>query len=333
MRLLFITPRLDKNDELMAFLYYWIKELSKQSDESIVVALKGNKQDAKEVNAKVYLLNEIAREKKIFEIIKIIAKEKNRYDAIFVFMYPILMVFAGFIAKLFGKKAVMYYAHGHVGIWLRLATLLSNIVITTSRDGFRIRTWKKKVISQGINTEIFKPMNLKREKEILYVGRISKVKRIHMILELLMKHKSWRLRIIGPIMDFNYYQELCDFAAKHGLNVIFEGPLPYTSLPYYYNKARIFINPSLTGSMDKTVLEAWACELPVLTSNPAYYSILKEHNLDKKYFFEDQKDLEEKFENLVSKNFYFEKDVFREVVERNSYKKFIREVVKVLNNF
>lgn len=332
MRFIFITPRLDKNDELMAFLYYWIKELSKQYNESIVIALKGNKQDAKKVNAKVYLLNEIAREKKIFEIIKIIVKEKNHYDVIFVFMYPILMIFVGFIAKLFGKKAVMYYAHGYVGIWLRLATLLSNSVITTSKDGFRIKTWKKKVISQGINTEIFKPLNLKREKEILYIGRISKVKRIHMILKLLMKHKDWRLRIIGPIMDFDYYQKLHRFAAKQGLNVIFEGSLPNTSLPYYYSKARIFINPSLTGSMDKTVLEAWACELPVLTSNPAYFSILKEHNLDKKYFFEDQKDLEDKFENLVSKNFHFEKDVFREVVEKNSYKRFIKELVNLLNN-
>jgi glycosyltransferase involved in cell wall biosynthesis len=38
----------------------------------------------------------------------------------------------------------------------------------------------------------------------------------------------------------------------------------------YYNRAGVCLNATPTGSLDKTVLEAMACETPVLVSNSSY---------------------------------------------------------------
>jgi len=52
-------------------------------------------------------------------------------------------------------------------------------------------------------------------------------------------------------------------------NVQFLGPLTQTQLRDEYRKASSLIHTSETGSLDKVVLEAIACGLPVETKDPA----------------------------------------------------------------
>ena len=53
--------------------------------------------------------------------------------------------------------------------------------------------------------------------------------------------------------------------------------MPFNKILNEYQKSDIFLNMSNTGSLDKVVLEAMACERLVITSNPAYKPVLKKY--------------------------------------------------------
>ena len=53
-----------------------------------------------------------------------------------------------------------------------------------------------------------------------------------------------------------------------GNNVIFIGNVPFESLPDYFNACDLFVNPTIRqNGYDLTILEAMACEKPVVVSN------------------------------------------------------------------
>jgi hypothetical protein len=54
------------------------------------------------------------------------------------------------------------------------------------------------------------------------------------------------------------------------------GSVPYREIPAYYRRACIVVNASLTGSLDKVVLEAMAMGRPVVTCNEAALPLFAE---------------------------------------------------------
>jgi glycosyltransferase involved in cell wall biosynthesis len=64
-------------------------------------------------------------------------------------------------------------------------------------------------------------------------------------------------------------QRLEDLARELGARVRFLGGLTQVQLRDEYRRAAYFAHTSETGSLDKVVLEALACGLPVRTNDPA----------------------------------------------------------------
>ena len=50
-------------------------------------------------------------------------------------------------------------------------------------------------------------------------------------------------------------------------NVIFEGLVPHTEMPKYYQQCDIFCFPTLGEPFGKAIIEAMACAKPVIASN------------------------------------------------------------------
>jgi len=74
-----------------------------------------------------------------------------------------------------------------------------------------------------------------------------------------------------PILDVlieKFLGEIRKNSLESRINLV--GDISQSDLPQFYNKARVFINLSLTGSLDKAVLEAMSVNLPVYTSNEAF---------------------------------------------------------------
>ena len=123
--------------------------------------------------------------------------------------------------------------------------------------------------------------------ELLSIARISPVKNLHTLIDSFHKIVNQsdidiRLTIKGYVYDRNYYNKILNLIRKRKLNdriEIITERLALEDLFKYYSRADIFILPSIIEQFGIAVLEAMACELPVIVSERACSSeIVTKHN-------------------------------------------------------
>ncbi|MDX2157467.1 MAG: glycosyltransferase family 4 protein [Hyphomicrobiaceae bacterium] len=187
-----------------------------------------------------------------------------------------------------GIPILLWYAHGAVPWKLHVSAQIATRIVTSTPEGFRIQSPKKRVIGQAIDTALFDvPADRRPAREIVTVGRISRRKNLALLIEAMAKLVNrpelvaTRLRIVGPELtadDRVYRAELDTLVARRGLEgmVGIEGPMTQPETAALYSTAALHVNVSGTGSMDKTVMEALSAGCPVVTSNVAFVETLAE---------------------------------------------------------
>lgn len=184
----------------------------------------------------------------------------------------------------FVKKPKIFHPHGldisrdtrfylNRTIFTNVAHFYIAISTQTKKDLAKIGIPENKIIylPNGINTELFHPKNEKEDTLILFVGRISFDKGLHVLLKSLhYLQTSIRLAVIGPFGDSKYSQDMKKLAeietlrGKHKIE--FLGALDQEDIIEWYQKASIFILPSFTEGLPVVVLEALSCETPVIVT-------------------------------------------------------------------
>lgn len=191
------------------------------------------------------------------------------------------------VLRLLRIPSLMWYAHGTVTPSLRWALRGVTRVVTSTPEGFRIPSPKVRIIGQGVDSGMFRIPDLGERRDILYVGRISRRKRIDLLLDIMAEVAKLdpggrlRLRLVGPVLnpdDAKYDMEMRSRMWSMGLSdrVEFVGFVPQERIPGFYATAFLHLNVSKTGSMDKTVLEAVSCGCPALTGNEAFRDFFRE---------------------------------------------------------
>ena len=114
--------------------------------------------------------------------------------------------------------------------------------------------------------------NGKREKIVLTTSVVDRYKGIHLLIsafiEASKRVEGWRLTIIGPVLDYEYYEELRNMGGeflKSG-KIEFLGEKNSESIKQYYQTASLYCTLSLKESFGIARLEAISQGLPVLTS-------------------------------------------------------------------
>jgi glycosyltransferase involved in cell wall biosynthesis len=128
-----------------------------------------------------------------------------------------------------------------------------------------------RVFPLGVDCEVFSPKKTKNSSpQLLYVGRIVELKRIHLAIEAirLLKNNGFpkaHLNIIGPIFSEAYFRELKNLVKDGNLepNVSFLGHKPHSELPTYFQEADLFTLPSDKETFGMVMIEAMACGTPV----------------------------------------------------------------------
>ena len=136
------------------------------------------------------------------------------------------------------------------------------------------------VISNGINTDVFKPLAIgdfhkrfnipENTVRLLYVGRLFPEKSIHTAVEamphILKKHPNTHFMIVGI---GHLRAKLEKLASDLGVrdNITFLGLVSEEDKILAYNACDIFILPSLAELEGMVVLEAMACGKPIIISN------------------------------------------------------------------
>ncbi|MBN1352706.1 glycosyltransferase [candidate division KSB1 bacterium] len=102
---------------------------------------------------------------------------------------------------------------------------------------------------------------------LLYTGRISKDKSLDFLLDVYEHLKQKRDDINLFLVGDGPYLETLKKKVNGANRVFFTGKLPRRHLPGIYSASDIFVFPSMTDTFGMVVMEAQACELPVVVSN------------------------------------------------------------------
>jgi len=289
MKLLILTQKVDKNDSVLGFFHRWLEEFAKNFEYVTVICLELGEYDLPS-NVKVLSLGKEmgqSRIKYLYRFYKYILQERKNYDSVFVHMNPEYVVFGGIIWRLLNKKIGFWYTHKSVTCSLCLAEKFSQLIFTASVESFRIKSKKIKVVGHGIDVYLFKPgiEEIAIRNKILMIGRISETKNQLNLLETFTEinktFPDYILYFIGSVLteaDKIYENKIKDFLKNNIIKkrVVFCGSLNQAEVANYLSQARLLVNLSSTGSLDKDVLEALSCKVPVITSNKAFINLIPE---------------------------------------------------------
>jgi glycosyltransferase involved in cell wall biosynthesis len=135
-------------------------------------------------------------------------------------------------------------------------------------ENFKIPGEKIEVIYPGVDLKTFKPLDLKRENFILWVGSTRFHKNLHGLLKAFMILKEGykiehKLTLVGICAE-NVKDIISESLTK---GIIFIKEADDLTLSNLYNRASFFVFPSLYEGFGLPPLEAMACGCPVVVSN------------------------------------------------------------------
>lgn len=127
---------------------------------------------------------------------------------------------------------------------------------------------KISLIPTGVDTNIFRKIR-ETEKIVLYAGRLVDWKNVDVVIDIAnavkCTHPEVKFYIVGRGAN---EQTLKKRVKKLGLkNVFFVKNVSYERMPEYYSRASVLIAPHKFDSFGKVVLEALACETPVVATD------------------------------------------------------------------
>lgn len=157
-------------------------------------------------------------------------------------------------------------------------------------------------VENGVNPLVFKRHERHatdgNQPMILFVGRISPEKAVHVLLEGFARIRRRRPEACLSLVGSNWqtpHQYLLDLDNRGELrtlrrfyvngahhkyrtyledslsvemrrHVVFEGFIAHEDLPRYYNRAHVLVNPSLSEAFGMSLVEAMACGVPVVAT-------------------------------------------------------------------
>jgi glycosyltransferase involved in cell wall biosynthesis len=307
MKVLVISQIVDLDDTFLGFFHSWIKEFSKNFSKTTVICLKRGRYDlpgievlslGKEVKPSRYLY--------ILKLIKYAWTRRDEYDAVFVHMNQEYVLVLGWLWKILGKRIYMWRNH-HIGSRLTdLAAAFCDNVFCTSKYSYTAKYKKTIFMPVGIDTDVFtRKLDINRNPDsIMYIGRVSPIKKVDMLLHVLKNIRDKGLRFTATICgdhipsDLAYVNTLKNFVKENNLEdrIKFIKGVPYSETVKLYNQHEICVNLSHSGMFDKTIFESMACEGIGVSSNLNLKGEISDNFL---YEYSNPSDLEGKLVGLL----------------------------------
>jgi len=294
MRLLIITQKVDNMDPVLGFMHAWIRELSMHGTVEVICLERGT-YDLPGVHVhslgKEYVLHTIHLIHRVIyagTFLYYIFNLRKKYDTVFVHMNQEYVLLGGLFLKLLRKKILLWRNHLKGNVFTRIAVYLSDTVFYTSAQSFTARFKNAVQMPVGIDTKTFYDMGtVKNPKSILVFGRISPVKNLQMLPDILNNikeaHPDMHISLYGSVAERDYeyseaLKELMTDLMKEGI-VSFHDAVALSQAPSIFNAHTFYINLTPSGSFDKTIIEAMACGTIPLVINEAGRGMLADVSL------------------------------------------------------
>jgi glycosyltransferase involved in cell wall biosynthesis len=118
----------------------------------------------------------------------------------------------------------------------------------------------------SVNQEDSDNLSCERSLQVLWVGRISKEKRLEWLLDIAEEYPEATFHIVGAANTNNDYAHgLLKRAAKIS-NVRMHGRIPHAKIAKYYQQSRVLCCTSAFEGFPNTFLEAWSVGIPVVST-------------------------------------------------------------------
>jgi glycosyltransferase involved in cell wall biosynthesis len=140
------------------------------------------------------------------------------------------------------------------------------------------------VVGHGIDTELFSPKNIPHPPSMVSIGRFSPSKKLELLIDVMKSVRSRMPDALGRIVGDAATPENEAYAVRtkvyaEAAGVAVEKPVTHAGVPAVLHLSDIFLNASMTSSIDKAVLEAMACGVVPVTSNVAFREMFLPWNL------------------------------------------------------
>ncbi|AGB38746.1 glycosyltransferase [Natronococcus occultus SP4] len=233
-------------------------------------------------------------------IVSDLVKEAEQYDVVHIHSHLYFSSVVAALASQLRDKPTVLTNHGlisqSVPKWIQL-TYLPTVGRLAFESADRILCYherdRNELLDRGVNTEIdvihngidceqFAPTatdggsasnavdDNTEAPYVAFVGRLQPGKGAHYLIDAFARiADSYPERELVLVGDGPQREELEDLAREAGIRdrVEFMGEMPNEAIPGVVGEADLFALPSLAEGMPRTVLEALACETPVVTTD------------------------------------------------------------------
>lgn len=230
---------------------------------------------------------------------------------------------------------------------LKTSAKKSNAVVVSSKleyeDAIEFGISKKKlhIIPMGIDIDNHQKVLNDTTNEainILFVGRIARVRRIEILLQSAAKLKiPFRVTLVGgeektsSLSKRGYVTELKKLCETLNISnqVSFTGPVPQNELYKWYRKADIFVYPSMYENFGQPILEAAAAGLPIISTPVGVATELITNNETGFIFTGDEKELTDRITQIANNNLRLDMGIAlrKKVRRRYGWEKIINQYV------
>jgi glycosyltransferase involved in cell wall biosynthesis len=209
--------------------------------------------------------------------------KKRRSVVVFSHMTDLQSAVLGPITRLLGIKHYLWYAHKVKSRFLLIANFFVDGIITSTPGSCPIDSAKVHPIGQAVDERKFLRASTLSNQDVfnaLHVGRFDPSKDLNQIVSAISN-----LRVSNPRLTFTQIgspstpsaTKDADKILKLWQSQITEGWLRFLptvsrdELPKTISKFQVFFH-AYDGSLDKTLVEATMCGIPVISVNPEYVS-------------------------------------------------------------
>ena len=225
--------------------------------------------------------NKFSKIYRLFAVAVPIIWKKRKNAVVFSHMTDLQSALLGPITRLLGIKHYLWYAHKVKSSFLLIANFFVDGIITSTPGSCPIHSAKVHPIGQAIDEKKFHRSGALSNQDVfkaLHVGRFDPSKDLHQIVSAISN-----LRVSNPRLEFTQIGSPSTPSAKNEAekllkvwqSQITEGWLRFLptvsrdELPQTIAKFQVFFH-AYHGSLDKTLIEATMCGIPVISVNPEY---------------------------------------------------------------
>lgn len=204
------------------------------------------------------------------ELVRYIATHEQEYDRFYFVTYLYYPTLWGY-EKVSHKAALIPTAHDefpfHFEIVRRMLNRVAILLPNAPAEAALVRTKLEpqekgplvKVAGLGIDLNLLRPDPSRRREGVVYLGRISRGKKVDSMIEWSLKHfPTTKIHLAGKVED--------DFPLPKSPQIEHLGFVDDQQKIALLQRSQCLVNPSEMESLSLIVLEAIACGIPVLVN-------------------------------------------------------------------